>query len=76
MHAYKVMIDVLEGRRLVIEVPDTIPEGPAEVLVLVPESAAEVRELEDRIDRQAIRDAKNEPGEDVPWEDLKAELGL
>ena len=32
--------------------------------------------LEDRLDLEAAREALNEPGDNVRWEDLKAELNL
>ena len=35
-----------------------------------------LQEIEDRIDIEDAWDAKNEPGEPIPWEDLKKELGL
>ena len=76
MLAYKLISEIPEDRKLMIEVPDGVSRGLAEILVLVPESAAEIRELEDRIDIEAFREGKEEPGEDIAWEDLKAELDL
>jgi len=35
-----------------------------------------LRAIEDRADLETIRKIKAEPGEDVPWDDLKKELGL
>jgi antitoxin Phd len=35
-----------------------------------------LRAIEDKADLETIRKIKEEPGEDVPWEDLKKELGL
>ena len=35
-----------------------------------------LKELEDRIDIDDAWKAKNEPGEPIPWEDLKKELEL
>ena len=40
------------------------------------EDYARLRALEDRLDLEAIRTSKAEPGENVDWDDLKAELGL
>ncbi len=76
MHAYNLTAKVPANRRLVLEVPDGIPPGLVEILVLIPESATEIHELEDRIDLEAFRKAKEEPGEDIAGEDLKAELDL
>ena len=33
-----------------------------------------LQELEDKIDIEDARKAKNEPGEPIPWEELKKEL--
>ncbi|HQG32507.1 MAG TPA: type II toxin-antitoxin system Phd/YefM family antitoxin [Deltaproteobacteria bacterium] len=35
-----------------------------------------LRAIEDKVDLETMRKIKEEPGEDVPWEDLKKELGL
>ena len=35
-----------------------------------------LKSIEDRADLETIRKIKDEPGEDVPWDDLKRELGL
>lgn len=35
-----------------------------------------LEKLEDRLDLEVAREALNEPGDDVRWEDLKAELNL
>ena len=35
-----------------------------------------LQELEDRIDIEDAWKAKNEPGEPIPWEELKKELNL
>ncbi len=34
------------------------------------------RQLEDERDHQLIEQARDEPGEPIPWEQVKAELGL
>ena len=49
------MAEVAASRRLVLDVPDGVFPGLAEILVLVPESAAEIREREDQIDLDACR---------------------
>jgi prevent-host-death family protein len=35
-----------------------------------------LQDLEDRIDIEDAWKAKNEPGEPIPWEELKKDLGL
>jgi len=35
-----------------------------------------LRAIEDKADLETIRKIKEEPGEDIDWEDLKKELGL
>ena len=35
-----------------------------------------LRSIEDKADLETIRKIRGEPGEDVPWDDLKRELGL
>ena len=35
-----------------------------------------LQELEDQIDIEDAQKAKNEPGDPIPWEELKKELGL
>lgn len=48
-----------------------------DVAVLVSmEDYALLKELEERMDLEAIRKSKAEPGENVDWEDLKEECGL
>jgi len=78
MHAYRLTAEVPADHRLVLEVPDRIPPGVAEIVVLVPESANEAQELEDRMDIEAFREAKAEVDKEgtVPLEQVKAELGL
>jgi antitoxin Phd len=48
---------------------------PIAALVSVKELKV-LQELEDRIDIQDAWKAKNEPGDPVPWEELKKELEL
>jgi len=78
MHAYRLTAEVSADHRLVLEVPHRIPPGVAEIVVLVPESANEAQELEDRMDLEAFREAKAEVDKEgtVPLEQVKAELGL
>lgn len=40
------------------------------------EDLALLRGLEDRNDRETMRKALNEPGDDTPWDQAKKELGL
>ncbi len=35
-----------------------------------------LQEIEDKLDIEDAWKAKNEPGEPIPWEDLKKELGV
>jgi hypothetical protein len=35
-----------------------------------------LRQLEDKLDNEAADRALSEPGESIPWEKVKAELGL
>jgi hypothetical protein len=35
-----------------------------------------LRELEDRVDLTDIKKAFDEPGSNIPWEDIKEELGI
>jgi len=74
MLAYRLIGEISGERKLILDVPDGVSPGFAEVVVLAPQSPEEIRELEDRIDAEAFRKAKEEPGEDLPWEDLKAEI--
>ncbi len=60
-----------EGNTVVIQV-----DGK-DVAVLVPlEEYLQFRAWEDRMDLEAIQRSKSEPGENMRWEDLKAECGL
>lgn len=59
------------GERIVVR------RNNKDVVALVSiEDLARLREFDDRLDREAIRKAKRERGEDMPWEDVKKELGL
>jgi antitoxin (DNA-binding transcriptional repressor) of toxin-antitoxin stability system len=49
--------------------------GKATVAMVPIADLETLRELEDKLDLQAARDAMSEPGE-VPWEEVKAKLGL
>jgi len=60
-----------QGRRIVLH------RRGKDVAALVPmEDLRLLQEIEDRIDREAIREAEEEGGKNVRWEDLKAEEGL
>ncbi|MBI5445873.1 MAG: type II toxin-antitoxin system Phd/YefM family antitoxin [Deltaproteobacteria bacterium] len=59
-----------EGERIVLE-QDGRPMGALVSL----EDLRFLEELEDRIDLEEARRALEEPGS-IPWEELKAELGL
>jgi len=60
-----------QGQRIVLH------RRGKDVAALVPiEDLKLLQEIEDRIDREAIREAEEEGGENVRWEDLKAEEGL
>ena len=39
------------------------------------EDFALLRELEDKLDLEAMRKALDEPGANIPWKDVKKELG-
>jgi len=44
---------------------------------LIPADEAQIiAEREDRLDSEAAREALAEPGENIPWEQVKRELGL
>lgn len=44
---------------------------------LIPADEAEIiTEMEDRLDIEAVLDSLAEPGENIPWEQVKLELGL
>ena len=61
--------DLREAVQVVID-----EDGPARLAAIVPESMLEaLRAAEDAAEADAAMD---EPGEDVPWEQVKAELGL
>lgn len=76
MLAYKLTAEIGEDRRLVLDAPDGIPPGYVDVLLLVPQSDDEIPVVDDPEDLKAFREAKEEPGENVAWEDVKAELDL
>lgn len=38
MHAHRLRVVIPEDRRVVVQVPEDVPEGPAEILVLVEEA--------------------------------------
>jgi prevent-host-death family protein len=42
--------------------------------VISMEDLKRLEELEDRYDLDLMREARNEPGPNIPWEQLKAEL--
>lgn len=55
----------------------TITRRGKALAVLVPVEDAEALEaLEDKIDLAEVRKSLAEPGENIPWEQLKQELGL
>jgi prevent-host-death family protein len=49
--------------------------GKPEVAIIPVADLEALREMEDAFDLRAAREAMNEPGE-VPWEEVKARLGL
>lgn len=54
-----------------------ITEGGQRIAAIVPESVLEaLRDAEDADDAAEADAAMNEPGEPVPWEQVKAEIGL
>ena len=54
-----------------------ITEGGQRIAAIVPESVVEaLRAAEDAADAADADAAWDEPGEDAPWEQVKAELGL
>jgi antitoxin (DNA-binding transcriptional repressor) of toxin-antitoxin stability system len=59
------------GQRLAAIVP---AEFAAALEAMTPEQAAEL--LEDLADATEAREALAEPGESIPWEQVKAEAGL
>ena len=59
------------GERIVVR------RNNKDVVALVSmEDLARLRELDDRVDRDAVRKSKSERGKDTPWEDVKKELDL
>lgn len=80
MQAYKLTVEITQDRklRLDLDLPDEIPSGHAELLVLVPESEDEIPVVEDEADLKAFREAKAEAEREgtIPLEQVKAELGL
>ena len=78
MLAYRLIGEISDERKLILEVPDGVSPGFAEVVMLVPQAPDEIRELEDRIDTEAFRQGKAEGEKEgsVPWAQVKAELGL
>jgi PHD/YefM family antitoxin component YafN of YafNO toxin-antitoxin module len=59
------------GERIVLQ------RNSKDVAALVPmEDLILLRELEDRIDLAEIKKALEEPGSNIPWEDIKKELGI
>lgn len=47
-----------------------------DVVAVVPiEDLKLIQAIEDKLDRKALKAARSDPGS-IPWEDLKAELGL
>ena len=78
MHAYKLTVEITQDRELRLDLPDEIPSGYAELLLLVPESEDEIPVVEDEADTQAFREAKAEAEREgtIPLEQVKAELGL
>jgi hypothetical protein len=60
-----------EGERIILR------QGRKDVAVIVSiEDAELLREIEDRMDLEEAREALAEPGPNIRWEDLKAELDL
>jgi len=55
----------------------TLSEGGKPVAAIVTaEDLAFLEDLEERIDLEEARKALAEPGDSIPWEKVKAELGL
>jgi len=55
----------------------TLTEGGQAVAAIVTaEDLAFLEDLEERIDLEEARKALAEPGDSIPWEKVKAELGL
>ncbi len=59
------------GERIVLQ------RNNKDVAALVPmEDLTLLKELEDRADWEEIKKALAEPGSNIPWEDIKKELGI
>lgn len=59
------------GERIVLQ------RNNKDVAALVPmEDLTLLQELEDRADLEEIKKALAEPGSNIPWEDIKKELGI
>ena len=59
------------GERIVLQ------RNNKDVAALVPlEDLTLLKELEDRADLEEIKKALAEPGSNIPWEDIKKELGI
>jgi PHD/YefM family antitoxin component YafN of YafNO toxin-antitoxin module len=59
------------GERIVLQ------RNNKDVAALVPmEDLTLLRELEDRADLEEIKKALKESGSNIPWEDIKKELGI
>jgi antitoxin Phd len=71
----RAMADAIEDARRGVITHLTI--GGERVAAIVPESLVEaLRSLEDAEDAEEADAAMDEPGNSVPWEQVKAELGL
>ncbi|MGO9081819.1 MAG: hypothetical protein ACLQDY_22740 [Streptosporangiaceae bacterium] len=69
------MADAVENARRGVITHPTI--GGKRVAAIVPESVVDaLRAAEDAEDAAEADAAMDEPGESVPWEQVKAELGL
>jgi prevent-host-death family protein len=61
---------VAEGQRVVLTVKGK------EVALLSVEDLKYLEEMEDYLDLEAVRKAKAEPGPNIPYEQVRRELGL